>query len=194
MADYRDYGFPDAGAAHTHQYLQKLLLDFLSAGLKNRKILDLGCGNGALVRFLLDKGYDAYGTDASEQGINIALNLNPDRFAWQDLASDGLPDKLSSHHLNTIISFCKNILAKNGGGDLILSTPYHGYFKNLLIGITGKWDSHMSPLWDGGHIKMWSAKSLNSLLTENGFKVTGFAGCGRFPYLWKSMLVKATLT
>lgn len=60
MANYKDYGFPDAGAAHTHQYLQKQLLDFLSADSKKCKILDLGCGNGALVRFLLDEGYDAF--------------------------------------------------------------------------------------------------------------------------------------
>ena len=38
-------------------------------------------------------------------------------------------------------------------GYLILSTPYHGYIKNLALSITGKWDRHFSPLWDGGHIK-----------------------------------------
>jgi len=30
---------------------------------KNIKILDYGCGNGELVRYLIDNGYDAYGVD-----------------------------------------------------------------------------------------------------------------------------------
>src|SRR5690606_31358887 len=88
------------------------------------------------------------------------------------------------------IDFCVNILRKNNnGGQLILSTPYHGYIKNLCLAIAGKWDSHANPLWDGGHIKLWSRKTLTQLLEEKGFEVTAFKGCGRLPYLWKSMLI-----
>ena len=38
----------------------------------NRCILDLGCGNGHLVSYLNKQGYNAYGTDASKNGIAIA--------------------------------------------------------------------------------------------------------------------------
>ena len=74
-----------------------------------------------------------------------------------------------------------------------MSTPYHGYLKNLALAITGKMDAHFGPLWDGGHIKFWSRKTLSRLLEEKGFEVTDFAGCGRVPYLWMSMLVKGRI-
>ncbi|TAF47005.1 MAG: hypothetical protein EAZ64_01050 [Sphingobacteriales bacterium] len=83
----------------------------------------------------------------------------------------------------------QKILIKNGGGELIISTPYHGYFKNLLIALTGNFDRHFTVLWDGGHIKFWSINTLTKLLEEKQFTVTKFVGCGRFPLLWKSMII-----
>lgn len=132
----------------------------------------------------------------------------PERFALQDLTTDDLPESLIGLKFDTIISteviehlydprrfiaFCKKVLLKNGGGELILSTPYHGYIKNLMLALVGKWDQHADPLWDGGHIKLWSRKTLSILLTEQGFEVTDFVGCGRMPFLWKSMVIKARI-
>lgn len=207
MADYKDYGYQNATATHAHQYIVTPIIKLLGKET-NHTILDLGCGNGALVKTLVEQGFNAYGTDASETGIQLAAAFAPERFALQDLSSDGLPDKFAHLRFDTIISteviehlydprkfiqFCKTILTQNGGGSLILSTPYHGYLKNLLLALAGKWDSHANPLWDGGHIKLWSKNTLSQLLNEYGFKVTDFVGCGRIPYVWKSMVIKATL-
>lgn len=71
--------------------------------------------------------------------------------------------------------------------------PYHGYLKNLLICLAGEWDSHHTPLWDGGHIKFWSYRSLSALLQVNGSDVIEFKGVGRVYELWKSMVVTARL-
>jgi hypothetical protein len=54
-------------------------------------------------------------------------------------------------------------------------------------------DFHFTALWEGGHIKFWSRKTITQLLEEFGFQVIGFHGCGRVPYLWKSMLIHAKL-
>ena len=174
----------------------------------NKCILDLGCGNGVIANHLISLGYNVYGTDASESGIAFAREQNPDRFFIQDLSSGELPQELKSLQFDTIISteviehlydpyifieFCRKILA-GSKGELILSTPYHGYLKNLMLGILNKWDSHYDPLWQGGHIKLWSLKSLTRLLNKYNFNVTGFKGCGRLPYLWMSMLIKAKLS
>lgn len=73
----------------------------------------------------------------------------------------------------------------------MISTPYHGYLKNLALSVFNKWDKHHTPLWHGGHVKFWSRKTLTQLLEANGFKVTEFHGAGRLPWLWKSMILVA---
>ena len=205
MADYQDYGFHSDAPTHNFSYQLNDLIGLIDKS-KNRYILDLGCGNGYLVNHLITLGYNAYGTDASEKGIAIAQRTNPDRFFVQDLSSDALPPQLQAIPFDTIISteviehlynpqafidFCKQQLKP--GGELIITTPYHGYLKNLTLSIFNRWDSHMDPLWLGGHIKLWSRKTLTKVLTNSGFTVTQFRGCGRFPYFWMSMIIKARL-
>jgi 2-polyprenyl-3-methyl-5-hydroxy-6-metoxy-1,4-benzoquinol methylase len=77
------------------------------------------------------------------------------------------------------------------GGYLVISTPYHGYLKNLAMAIVGNWDVHHTALCHGGHIKFWSRKTLTQLLEANGFQVKEFHGVGRLPWLWKSMILVA---
>ena len=78
------------------------------------------------------------------------------------------------------------------GGKAFISTPYHGYLKNLVLAITGKLDAHFTALWDGGHIKFWSMKTLNTLLTEVGFEQVEFRRVGRISPLAKSMVAIVT--
>ena len=77
------------------------------------------------------------------------------------------------------------------GGILVLTTPYHGYLKNVILAVTGKLDEHFTVLWDHGHIKFWSRKTLTKALRETGFGEIEFVGSGRMPYLWKSMVLRA---
>src|SRR5262249_18747619 len=74
------------------------------------------------------------------------------------------------------------------GGKLILSTPYHGYLKNLAVIASGRFDQHFNPLWDHGHIKFFSMETLDQILREGGFRGIKIRGIGRAPYLWKTML------
>jgi SAM-dependent methyltransferase len=76
-------------------------------------------------------------------------------------------------------------------GLLVVSTPYHGYLKNLLLSLLNQWDAHHTSLWDGGHIKFWSRRSLTRLLVTHGFQVLEFHGAGRVRWLWKSMVIVA---
>lgn len=204
MSEYKDYNWSDAQFTCAHPYLLPVIEKLLSG---KETILDVGCGNGALSNYLIDKGYNVYGTDASETGIAIANQKNPGRFCIQNLTTDQLPEEFINIQFDTIIStevvehlydprkyisFCKNILSGRGG-KLILSTPYNGYLKYLALALAGGMDRHLTVLWDGGHIKFWSKKTLTLLLEEQGFKVIQFIGCGRLPYLWKSMILVAEL-
>ena len=205
MSDYKDYGFRTGQPAHTFAYLQQPLLSLLDKK-SNKLILDLGCGNGYLANFLIAQGFNAYGTDASAEGIAIAKQTNPERFFIQDLSTGELPVELQSLKFDTVsateviehlydpagfVDFCSKILGPRG--ELILSTPYHGYLKNLTLSVFNKWDHHHSPGWHGGHIKFWSKATLTDLLAKRGFDIVAFKGCGRVPWFWKSMIIKAKL-
>ncbi|HMQ11806.1 MAG TPA: class I SAM-dependent methyltransferase [Oligoflexia bacterium] len=206
MSTYKEFGYTSEDAKPAHAYLIPSLLKLLNPAT-NKKIIDLGCGNGYVVRQLIKLGFDAYGTDASEEGIAIAKSFFSDRFFLQDLTKDTLPGGIQHIKFDTIISteviehlyspadfiaFCKNVL-KESGGQIIISTPYHGYLKNLALAITNSFDKHWHPLREGGHIKFWSRHTLSALLEEHGFEVISFLGSGRLPFLWKSMLIKAQL-
>jgi 2-polyprenyl-6-hydroxyphenyl methylase/3-demethylubiquinone-9 3-methyltransferase len=61
-----------------------------------------------------------------------------------------------------------------------------------MLALTGKLDQHFTVLWDHGHIKFWSRKTLTQALEEAGFCEVKFAGAGRAPWFWKSMVMTAT--
>ncbi|MEZ4940509.1 MAG: methyltransferase domain-containing protein [Saprospiraceae bacterium] len=208
MQSYREYGYKTATPNHAHRYILPVLIRMLGPE-KNRCILDIGCGNGSLALALHKLGYLVYGIDASREGITLANQQLPGHFFVQDIQKNNLPEPCAALAFDTVISteviehlyaprdflnFCKNVLCGTPGKkQLILSTPYHGYWKNLALAVSDGWDTHFTALWDGGHIKFWSRKTLSSLLRESGFSVSEFRGAGRLPYLWKSMLIKAEI-
>jgi 2-polyprenyl-3-methyl-5-hydroxy-6-metoxy-1,4-benzoquinol methylase len=176
--------------------------------LKIESTLDIGCGNGQLCKLLNDNkmgGGKIIGIDPSESGIaNARIILPQSKFYCMGIYDS--PNKIEENNFDIVISteviehlfyprellrFAKAKL--NPGGYLLLSTPYHGYLKNLILSIYDKWDSHHTVFWDGGHIKFWSRKTLSRLLEEEGFEVEKFVGCGRIPYVWKSMLLVSKL-
>ena len=199
---YKEYGYASADAGWAHHYLMSPLRKLL--GPPRSPILDIGCGNGAVARTLLVEGYDVWGVDASESGIRLANEASPGRFFVLDAALESLPAELSDIQFEVVISteviehiydpraflaFARSILPE--GGELIVSTPYHGYAKNLALAISGRMDDHFTVLWDGGHIKFFSRKTLEAMLLEQGFSDIEFLGAGRFPFRWKSMLLKS---
>jgi len=202
---YKDYGYVSADAGWAQHYLMSPLRKLL--GPPRGPILDIGCGNGAIARTLLSAGYDIWGVDASETGVRLANETTPGRFFVVDVASGSLPAELAGIQFDLAISteviehlydpraflaFARRILPE--GGEFIVSTPYHGYAKNLALAISGRLDDHFTVLWDGGHIKFFSRKTLEAMLLEQGFSDIEFLGAGRLPFLWKSMLVKARVT
>lgn len=52
-------------------------------------------------------------------------------------------------------------------------------------------DAHFTALWDHGHIKFWSIRTLGELLREAGFVDLRFVRVGRVPALAKAMIVMA---
>lgn len=204
MAKYQDYGYASTDQSCAHKYLLPAIESLI--GAPGGPVLDLGCGNGALANELLRQGHDVFGVDASESGIAIASSRWPDRFFRCDLTQEQLPPALASKRFSVIISteVIEHLYSPRSiirlaranmmpTGRLILSTPYHGYLKNVVLASIGKMDDHFTALWDGGHIKFFSRKTLMALLASEGFATTRFIGAGRVPYLWRSMVLEAVL-
>ena len=72
-----------------------------------------------------------------------------------------------------------------------MSTPYHGYIKNLALALTGKMDDLFTALWDHGHIKFWPRRTLGELLRGAGFTEIRFPRLGRVPALARAMIALA---
>ncbi|MCF8057637.1 MAG: class I SAM-dependent methyltransferase [Desulfocapsa sp.] len=168
------------------------------------RLFDAGCGNGYLAAALAEKGFEVAGCDFSKEGIEQARKLCPDAKFEVCSVYDNMLDTfggewdivLSSEvieHLYDPGRLIENVYPMlRSDGIFIITTPYHGYLKNLVMAVTGKMDKHFTVLWDGGHIKFWSFRTLSALLEKKGFSVGKFYGAGRFPWLWKSMVVSAS--
>jgi 2-polyprenyl-3-methyl-5-hydroxy-6-metoxy-1,4-benzoquinol methylase len=199
---YQDYGYGDDRGCHMLERLFPAIQAACRSLRRGDSIIDLGCGNGALAGRLARQGFRVTGLDLSESGIAIARTAHPDvRFEVMSAEQDVL-ERLGCEPFDMAISteviehlysprqFMKGAFAAlKPGGTFICTTPYHGYLKNLAISLAGRWDSHADPLWDGGHIKLFSRHTLTRLFEETGFADLRFAGIGRLPLLWMTMAV-----
>jgi 2-polyprenyl-6-hydroxyphenyl methylase/3-demethylubiquinone-9 3-methyltransferase len=164
-------------------------------------VFDLGCGNGATAHVLTAEGWEVAGVDPSQEGVAYACASGLDLrvgSAYDDLATEFgrwpfvlclevIEHVYYPHRVaRTLFDLC------DPGALAIVSTPYHGYWKNLALSLVpGAWDRHHHPLSDHGHIKFWSERTLRALLLQAGFKDVRFNRPGRIPALAKSMIAVA---
>lgn len=193
----QDYGWEET-PVHTVDYLNPVIVR-LAKEYGATSVLDAGCGNGFLAEELHKAGFRTVGVDADAGGIEIArrrcpevdfhvgLFTDPPPGTFDFVCSTEVVEHLYSPH--ELALYCFEALRP--GGVLAMSTPYHGYLKNLALSVTNSWDKHHTVHWHGGHIKFWSRRTLTQLLERAGFEVIRFVGVGRAPLLWKSMILVA---
>lgn len=196
----KDYGFRSVDQTWDNDFLLQPIIKMLSSRSNIKRIFEIGCGNGATARDLSSIGYDVTGIDPSVSGISVANEAFPELSlavgsAYDDLSATygQFPCVLSleviehCYYPRKYMQTISELLEDGGVG--IISTPYHGYWKNLAMALMGKMDFHFTALWDGGHIKFFSIRTMSQLLEEFGFKNIRFVRVGRIPILAKSMVV-----
>ncbi len=203
--DISGYSYHNSEGSHTNAYLLPgvfhALDEAITAGT-GRRVFELGCGNGAVANMLALRGFEVVGVDPSHEGIaqankNFAhLQLSVGSSEMDLAAKFGrFPFVLSLEvieHVYAPRQFASRVFdLLEPGGLAIISTPYHGYLKNLALAVSGKLDAHFAALWDHGHIKFWSIKTLGQLLSNAGFGGISFQRVGRIPPLAKSMIAIA---
>jgi len=204
--EYLEYKW-EKTETHAHTYIVPEIFKIIKEInlSSDAKILDAGCGGGNLVHTLYNIGFNnIYGFDASKSGIDLAKKSFPELSnnffiynAYEPKLPTEIPEKFDViismkviEHLYSPKTYLANIYNwLEDDGYLILTTPYHGYLKNLAIALLNKFDNHFNPLWEGGHIKFFSKHTLFTILKDSGFIPIKFSGCGRIPYLYKSMVV-----
>lgn len=198
------YRWASAELTCAHDYLLPALLEELASisAAGGGRVFELGCGNGSVANVLAQQGWDVTGVDPSTEGISQANVRYPGLRLEAGSAYDDLVSRYGQFPVVTSLEVVEHVYAPRHyaatlfslveqGGTAIVSTPYHGYWKNLALAVSGKMDAHFTALWDHGHIKFWSVATLTELLREAGFTEISFRRVGRFPALAKSMIAIA---
>jgi 2-polyprenyl-3-methyl-5-hydroxy-6-metoxy-1,4-benzoquinol methylase len=200
MTKTPEYQYRSSQAGHHHSYLLPTL-DRVIADYRPTQIFDLGCGNGSTANHI-SRHCKVVGVDPSDSAVAQANLAYPNVRIEVGSAYDDLSSKFGKfpmaislevvEHLYYPRKFARAMFELvEPNGIAVISTPYHGYLKNVALAISGKMDSHFTALWDGGHIKFWSFTTLSELLNEAGFEVMQGKRVGRIPPLAKSLIMIA---
>lgn len=169
--------------------------------LKKGKVLDFGCGAGWLLKKIIDyfPSNQYVGTDLSIAGLKRAKSKLPNVKFIQSEGGEKLPflnnefdiilatDVIEHvYDVSTLLSEWNRILKLNGV--IVITTPYFGFIKNILISIFG-FEMVFDPT--GPHIRFFTDNSLKSTLEKYDFKVIQINHFGRFFPVSRGVLVVA---
>ena len=196
-----------AGPLGSHEYLMPALQRVITRALPapGARIVDLGCGNGYVASRLRGLGHVVIGVDVSAEAVAVARSAHPAMcFKVASLEDDDLAARIGEgfdcvvslevieHLYRPCRLFEQSRRLLRHGGWLVVSTPYHGYAKNLALSVLSRWDRHFAVGWEGGHIKFFSRRTLTAMAKACRFVPERWIGVGRLPGLWKSMMLVAT--
>lgn len=184
------------------------------------RVLDIGCGNGHMLFYLIDKYNELYGIDITSSRLEEARKTAAEKYS--DLPKrfyfyEGNLDKgvnFESNFFNTII--CLAILEHvydiyslvkelyrvlKPGGYVIAEVPNIAYLKYRIKLAFGFLPITSSPYnwdeigWDGGHIHYFTMRKFCELFEFQGFKVVKKTGSGFLAPLrnWRSSLLSGDL-
>lgn len=153
-------------------------------------ILDFGCGNGAILKemALVNPNAKYIGADVSEIALESAKNAFPsasfckisdiEKVRLGDQSVDFIfSSEVLEHIFNTENVFMEFRRILKPGGKVLLTVPYHGFIKNILISMFA-FSSHFNPI--SPHIRFFSKKTLFGLLKKFDFNVIKYGYYGRF--------------
>jgi len=153
---------------------------------RSARILEVGCGDGAFTRSLAEYSSAITAVDISHGQIEQNARAYPEisflqhdvsaRFPFDDDAFDVIWCSEVLEHLfdpNFALREIHRVMAP--GGRLLVTVPYHGLFKNVLIALF-KWDEHFAPTHP--HIRFFTQNTLKQSVASAGFTEIQTRTCG----------------
>lgn len=184
----------------TPERKRKLLSILLDENLNpGKQVLDLGCGAGKFTLWMQEAGFQATGVDVSSNALEKARRTAPQcdfrlmtsegRIPAEDNRFDAVWTTEVIEHVLDVSQFLGEIQrVLRPKGLLILTTPYHGLLKNLLI-VLSKFDGHFDP--EGSHIRFFDKRGLDRCLCKASFIPLVWDGIGRVWPLYRTWFVVA---
>lgn len=165
-----------------------------------RSVLDAGRGDGWFTAALHSQGFQAVGMDLSTQAVELASQRYPhlvfqrypvDRAEWPFPAGrfDAVfASEVIEHVYDVGTMFAEMNRVLRPGGVLIVTTPYHGLVKNLLI-VLFRFERHFDV--EGAHIRFFTVRACRRVLQKYGFEVEEVRYYGRIRPIPKGMFIVA---
>ncbi|MCK4836263.1 MAG: class I SAM-dependent methyltransferase [Candidatus Aminicenantes bacterium] len=159
-------------------FIEQLVSKYHPENLRKKKILDIGCGGGFLLKTFQERGWEVFGIDIIDRSIEFGrrvLGIPMEKLNFESTSPGKLIEKYGKFNLISItdvlehffdpISVLKKIadILKNDGV-LFLSVPN---IESISFKYIGKEWAIISPL---EHISYFSPRSLKIILEKNGFE------------------------
>ncbi|MCB0501074.1 MAG: class I SAM-dependent methyltransferase [Bacteroidetes bacterium] len=147
------------------------ILDFLEPFRKTNKLIDVGCGIGHFLQIANERGWEVYGTEFTDEAIEIC---NKKGINMQKGALDA--SKYSPEMFDVIVSFeviehiynpneeLKNFydILRKGGGVYVTTPNFNAISRTYL---KGNWSVIEYP----EHLSYYTAKTLTNVFKSHGF-------------------------
>ena len=197
MKKNNEYFWKNNKADNSFSYLSNSIKKILNLyNTKKLSHLDIGCGNGYLTKKISNYFEQSVGIDISKSAISQAKKNYNGKIKFYRKKISNINKKFNFitiieviEHLYSPDDFLKKLsLVADNKTTILITTPYHSFVKNLMIILLGKFDNHFNPLWEHGHIKFFTKKSLKELCERNNFIVKKIFYSGRVYPISKSII------
>lgn len=164
------------------------------------RLVECGSGEGHLVAEATAKGFEAEGLEISGAAVDRARRAHPG-CSFREHSVEDRPWPMTLAGCDVVVAF--EVIAHlpwprellqgaadvlRPGGHLALTTPYHGPVKRSALA-TLAFDQHFNV--DGEHLRFFSDRALQRLLTDSGFEVERVIHLGRHWPIWADTFVWA---
>jgi|SRR5947209_10958173 len=147
-----------------------------------RRVLDVGCGYGALGELLKARGHEVSGVELVPEAATHARRFL-DRVEVADVETDGMPFAAGSFDAIILADVLEHLIdpwqvAKQAaellapGGCVIASVPNVQNIDVLRRLVRGRWDYRERGILDRGHLRFFTVRTLRRMLEEAGLRVT----------------------